>query len=185
MKKYIAFLLTILLLLTACTGNDPQENANQLIFNSVEVTSILSITHPVDLTVHLSDEQLRAVFPGLDGDISVNATYFDGALRGLVGSLDDRIWFSLGTDRFFDWVDVSFDSAPHQPSDVYGVEVMAFLVNQVSHLSLQVDFSIGNIVYRIRAYDTSQTAQAHITEFVEHLIRTGPADLSVLEEITQ
>jgi len=184
MQKCTALLLMILcfLSLAACIRED---QSNQLIFNSVEVTSILTITHGVDFTVHLSNEQLRAIFPGLDGNISVNAFYSDNALRGLTGSLDDEIWFSLGTDRFFDWVDYSFGSYPHQSSDIHDIEVMAFLVNHVSHLSLQVDFSIGNIVYRIRAFDISQTAQAHVAEIVEHLIRTSPADLSVLEETIQ
>jgi len=184
MKKLLLLTALILLPLTACIGADPNDTApNQLIFNPVEVTSALAITLAIDAAQPLTDEQQRAVFPGLDTDFAADVYYFNGELSGIAGYVEGEIWLTLGRGQLWDWFDHNFGPGHSQRSEIHSVEVTAFRVNRTSQPFLQADFTMDNIVYRVRLrHDTSEAAQARVAELVEQIILGGPADLSTLME---
>jgi len=192
MKKFLMLMLIFFcfFFFGACAGSDQSDTSPQpqLIFNPVEVTSILSITlPPFDVPLPLTNEQIRALFPGLESDVFVDTYYVEGVLEGITGVLrDEGIGISIGIDRFFDWFDYDFGQGPHQSSNVHGVEVAAFLVESGmdGRSSLQVDFSMDNLVYRLRLRHTDAEAeQALLAEVVEQIILGGSADLSVLDSV--
>jgi len=194
MKK-VLILIVFFLPLASCAREDqsgiPQEASNQLIFNSVEITSITtSGMWPEGEYSYrpLTDEQLSAVFPGLGSNFFASAHYLSGAFRGCItgGFWDSGIEIALGESRLSFtsyWGDFGFPP-PRQRSNMHGVEVTAFLVEEAGTFRppfLQVDFSMDNMHYRVRLlHDISETAQAHVAEVVERIILGGPADLSVL-----
>jgi hypothetical protein len=176
---------------------DDQGNAEEegrLIFNSVMARrDTLSFAHPPFVTLSLSDAQLDAVVPDFEWEIYATASYFQGELRGISAAIfyddmfrDRTINISLGKDQILADFEYTFYPVPLRSSNIYDVEVMAIIINEVSRLIFQADFSLDDIFYRIIFYkppDREDIGREIMADVVERLVLGGPADLSGLLEM--
>ena len=183
MKKLLGMVVLVFLSLTACGRGE--QTPPQLIFNPVEVTSVLSITRLSYDSFPFTEAQIREVFPGLGSDMTATMHFYDGVLKGVTG-WDNGIQVTLGENHLFEWRDYGFGAGPHQSSDMHGVEVTAFLVQKIDQPFLQVNFRMGDIVYRISTspHGIGRAEQARVREVVGRLVLGGLADWGALSEVS-
>ena len=146
----------------------------------------------------LNDEQLNAVFPGLNLIFAANAFYgVDGTLLSVTaiesmipGRMEypamymdayKRTEIKLGEGQIIEDCVVMYDDTP-QISDVFGVPVAAYIIdfNRNNVVFFQAEFTLENIAYRISLYDNITDGQKRMTEIVNTIIYNGAADLTVL-----
>ena len=124
--------------------------------------------HPVDYVHQLTDEQLDAVFPGLEYEVSAVAFFLnDGTLIEVEGIIQlptgQQMRIRVAEDEIQDATIV----VPEEISRFRFHNVEVEVCNYET-----VRFMLGNIAYYIEFYDE---------DVVNKIILGGPADLSVLQ----
>jgi hypothetical protein len=120
----------------------------------------------------LTDEQISAVFPGLEMlSLTASAIYLhDGSLLEVSAHETDR-WtqIRLAEGQLVHTVLIMYEDPP-RISDVYGTAVTAFMNGTGDFTYFQADFMLGNIAYHISLTDEMYSGQARMTEIVNSII---------------
>jgi len=126
--------------------------------------------HLVDFTHQLTEEELRAVFPSLEYEVSAVALFFDdGTLIEVEGVIylptGEQLLIRIAEDEIQHEVDLVLESRSR--FTISEVEVEVYDYDSTS-------FMLDNIAYYIDFFDE---------DVVQQIILGGPADLSVLSEL--
>ncbi|MDR1042582.1 MAG: hypothetical protein LBL54_01605 [Clostridiales Family XIII bacterium] len=181
----------------------PPVAAPLLIMNTAAAVSSAAAAYPADhFTLELSEEQMKAVFPGLDltlgasahyrGDASVMSvtaleTYEPGRtdLPFLLHDMYYHTVITLGQGKIAEDCVIVYETEP-KVTTVYGVEVTAIRVDGNANDGVafyQAEFITGGIAYRVELHDSDsgETGALRLAAIVYAIVGGTPADLSVLE----
>jgi len=194
-KNFALVSLFAICLLISCSGEDAPstENStdisnpaeqNALIFNTASSHSILSSDRVVDFITELTNEQLNAVFPGINLPLIADALYYDGMLVEVAAVEHERFTrIRLAKDNLVQTV-ITVPEGPPEVSYIYGVAVTAFMIGDRYNTFFQADFVLDGITYHITFLDSIENGPSRMTELVKQIILNGPADLSALANPT-
>ena len=188
----------------------PMFDLHGLTFNTAEsMMSASLLPRPGYFDYDITSEQLRTIFPGLTAIFNASESFYyqsfgafafyrpDGSLElaHLSESIIDHDMRVLQTDirvsegMILDTTVLFYSEDAAVYSYVHGVQVVAFM-----HIStwdgrapdsvfLRADFTLGGLNYRVTfSGDNLAEGEERITEIVNWLIVTGPADLSILAD---
>ena len=170
-------------------GNISQPAANgghehliyPLTFNTTDSVMSVSIDRRIAFFHDVvTDEQMGAVFPGLNLPLEVRALYLDDGSLVEVSAFEPEsgVMIRLAEGALMHTMLFHFDQPP-QVSYLHGVAVTAAKSGDDDFAFHVVDFMLGNIDYRV---EVTGAGTYRVTEIVNMLIIGGPADLSVLAD---